>query len=154
MKYLDRALAETLRLHPPAPFLSKTCRYDFDLPPSNAISKEVTIEESTPIIIPVYSLHRDPKYFPNPEEFDPDRFSDSNKANIVKGSYLPFGEGYRLCIGMKFAILQVKAAAVAIIRNFDIHVNQKTKEPLQIDHNSLLLWAKGGLWLDFHRLNN
>ncbi|GJQ70345.1 hypothetical protein Trydic_g22779 [Trypoxylus dichotomus] len=154
MNYLDCALSESLRLHPPASFLSKTCTTNFIFPPSNKISKEVMVEKDTPIIIPVYSLHHDSKYFPSPEKFDPDRFLESNKANIIRGSYLPFGEGPRLCVGIKFAILQVKAGAIALIRNFDIRVNKKTKEPLEIDPNSFLLLAKGGLWLDFHKLTN
>lgn len=44
-------------------------------------------------------LHLDPKYFPDPNKYDPERFSDDNKSNIVKGAYLPFGEGLRKCIG-------------------------------------------------------
>lgn len=52
---------------------------------------------------------------------------------------------------MKFAILQVKIAAVSIIQNFDVKVNSKTKEPLEINPRHFMLLAKGGLWLDFHK---
>ena len=45
------------------------------------------------------SLHRDPEYFPDPEKFYPERFSDENKQKIVPFSYLPFGSGPRNCIG-------------------------------------------------------
>ncbi|GJQ70344.1 hypothetical protein Trydic_g22778 [Trypoxylus dichotomus] len=154
MGYLDRALSESLRLHPPALFLSKMCTHNYVLPPCDMSGKKVQIEENTPVIIPVYSLHHDPKYFPNPEKFDPDRFLDSNKVNIAKGSYLPFGEGPRICIGMKFALLQVKVAAVLVIQNFDVRVNKKTKEPLEINPQHFMLLAKGGLWLDFHKRSN
>lgn len=53
------------------------------------------------VIIPVYSLHRDPEFYPNPLKFDPERFSEENKHNIQPFSYLPFGAGPRNCIGKK-----------------------------------------------------
>lgn len=74
--------------------------------------KEYTIssvyEDETPITfevgqffqIPIIGLHMDPKYFPNPYIFDPERFSDENKKNIHPYSYLPFGVGPRNCVGM------------------------------------------------------
>lgn len=90
---------ESLRLYPPALFLSKICTADYNLPPCTKSNNGIKLEKDTPVVIPIYALHRDAKYFPNPEKFDPDRFSDSNKSNILKGSYLPFGEGGRLCLG-------------------------------------------------------
>lgn len=55
---------------------------------------------------------------------------------------------------MRFAVLQVKMAIVVIIKDFDIRVNKKTKEPLEIDPKYFLLLAKGGIWLDFYKRNN
>lgn len=49
--------------------------------------------------IPISGLHYDPKYFPNPQKFDPERFSDANKSKIHPYAYLPFGVGPRICIG-------------------------------------------------------
>ena len=61
------------------------------------INKEpILIEKGIKMLIPVQGLHYDPKYFPNPEKFNPDRF----KVNIPTGVYLPFGDGPRNCIGM------------------------------------------------------
>jgi cytochrome P450 len=62
-----------------------------------------------PTVIPVYALHRDPKYYPDPERFDPERFNEDEKANRHHYVYLPFGEGPRICIGklaVQFLILQ------------------------------------------------
>ena len=50
--------------------------------------------------IPIFALHRDPENFPEPEKFDPERFSDENKHNIKPFTFLPFGSGPRICIGM------------------------------------------------------
>lgn len=49
--------------------------------------------------IPAFGLHRDPNYWPNPDTFDPERFSNENHEKIVPGTYLPFGLGPRNCIG-------------------------------------------------------
>ena len=58
-----------------------------------------TIEKDDTIFIPVWSLHHDHDYFPNPEKFDPERFSQENRSSIKPFTYLPFGEGPRMCIG-------------------------------------------------------
>lgn len=54
------------------------------------------------LYIPTYSLHCDPEYYPDPEVFDPDRFTEENKASRVQGTFLPFGDGPRICIGEWF----------------------------------------------------
>lgn len=53
-------------------------------------------------MVPSIGFHYDPNYFPNPDKFDPERFSDENKSSIVPGTYLPFGNGPRNCIGNKY----------------------------------------------------
>ena len=69
--------------------------------------KPYTLEADTPLelqpgdtlFIPIYALHHDPDYFPDPERFDPERFNDENKHKINQSAYLPFGVGPRSCIG-------------------------------------------------------
>lgn len=56
------------------------------------------------VLVPVYGVHRDPRYYPNPDKFDPERFSDENKGNIEPLSYFPFGSGPRNCIGTLFLL--------------------------------------------------
>jgi cytochrome P450 len=58
-----------------------------------------TLKPGDGVYIPIYALHHDPDYFPDPEKFDPERFSDENKGNINPFAYLPFGSGPRNCIG-------------------------------------------------------
>lgn len=57
----------------------------------------------TVVLISVFSIHRDEKYYPNPEIYDPERFSDENKHKILPFSYIPFGVGPRNCIGKIFS---------------------------------------------------
>lgn len=66
-----------------------------------------------------------------------------------KGVLLSFGDGPRICLGMRFAKMQAKAAIVELVRNFDITVNGKTQHPLVIDPKEYINVKTGGLWLDF-----
>jgi cytochrome P450 family 6 len=86
--------AETLRKYPPIPFLPRECTKKYAIPGTN-----ITLEKGTSIVIPVLGIHKDPKYYPNPEEFEPDRFKDDVKSKRHHFTYLPFGEGPRICIG-------------------------------------------------------
>ena len=63
------------------------------------------MEEGTKILIPVYAIHHDPEYYPDPERFDPDRFTEENKVSRDHFTYLPFGEGPRVCIGKEHSCL-------------------------------------------------
>lgn len=82
----------------------------------------------------------------------PERFNPENggiKAFRDKGVLLPFGDGPRICLGMRFALMQSKAAIAHIVRNFEISVNEKTMRPLVIDPKEFLNVKAGGIWLDF-----
>lgn len=68
----------------------------------NDSQSSLHIDVGTPVWIPIYAIHRDDKYFPNPEYFDPERFNDENIHNIAPFTYLPFGVGPRNCIGNIF----------------------------------------------------
>lgn len=97
MKFLDMVVCEGLRIQPPAPQIDRCCSKDYTMDLGNG--KSIDIKKDDVIFLPYYLLHHDSEYFPNPEEFDPNRFSDENKDSIVTGSYLPFGLGPRACIG-------------------------------------------------------
>jgi cytochrome P450 family 6 len=87
-------LTETLRKYPPVAFLSRKCTKDYTIPDTDLV-----VEKGIQVVIPVLGLHRDPKYFPDPEKFDPERFNDEAKRSRPHYVYLPFGEGQRICIG-------------------------------------------------------
>ena len=92
MKFIDLCVKETLRKYP-FPMLNRECTKDYPLPGTT-----FTIQKGTSIIISVLGLHRDEQFFPNPEKYDPDRFSDEKKA-YDEDMYMPFGAGPRNCIG-------------------------------------------------------
>ncbi|KPI99126.1 Cytochrome P450 6B2 [Papilio xuthus] len=81
---------------------------------------QVRIEKDVQVIIPIYAIHRDEKYYPNPDVFDPERFSPKNISNIPKYAYLPFGEGNRICIGARFARLQLKVGLAWLLRRYTL----------------------------------
>jgi cytochrome P450 family 6 len=89
---------ETLRKYPILPFLERMCCSDYELPEPNG-NGTITLPASTGVYIPVLALHHDPTYFPEPQRFDPDRFSVDDTESRANYTYLPFGEGPRMCLG-------------------------------------------------------
>ncbi|KAK5643819.1 hypothetical protein RI129_007664 [Pyrocoelia pectoralis] len=148
LTFFTSFINEALRVHPVIAFLTKRCTREFVLPPMITNGKSVVLQPGIPVIIPTFSLHYDSAHFSDPIKFDPHRF-DEKYDKIKKGSYIPFGEGPRMCIGQKFALAGIKAAVIHIILNYDIRVNNKTKTPLEHNWQDMLLSANGGLWLDF-----
>jgi cytochrome P450 family 6 len=89
---------ETLRKYPTVPFLDRLSCSDYELPAANG-NGTVTLPAGTSVYISVLALHHDPTSFPEPEKFDPDRFTEENKRSRPNYKYIPSGEGPRMCIG-------------------------------------------------------
>jgi cytochrome P450 family 6 len=87
-----------MRMYPVVPFLDRMCDSDYTLPSASG-SGTVILPKGTGVYIPVFALHHDPQYFPDPDKFDPERFTEENKKNLPNYTYLPFGEGPRICLG-------------------------------------------------------
>ncbi|XP_057603658.1 cytochrome P450 3A29-like [Hippopotamus amphibius kiboko] len=125
MEYLDMVLNETLRIYPVVGRLERVCKKDVDV-------NGVFIPKGTTVIVPVFVLHNDPELWPKPEEFRPERFSKKNKDSINPYTYLPFGTGPRNCIGMRFAIMNMKLALVKVLQNFSFKPCKETQIPLKV----------------------
>lgn len=82
--------------------------------------------------LPTYAIQNDPKYFENPEKFDPERFSDENKDKIQPCTFFPFGVGPRNCIGSRFALMECKAIFFDILSAFRIEVSEKTETKIKL----------------------
>lgn len=76
--------------------LLRVATQDYQVPGESLI-----IEKGQKIVIPSFSIHHDPKYYPNPNDFDPDRFTAEEKSKRPNGTFIPFGDGPRQCIGNK-----------------------------------------------------
>jgi len=97
--YTENVLAESLRLYPPAWAMGRYARHDFRL-------GDFFLPARTTVLISQFITHRDPRYFPDPLRFDPERFSADAKAQRTKFTYFPFGAGARQCIGESFAWME------------------------------------------------
>ncbi|KAL1396483.1 hypothetical protein pipiens_001043 [Culex pipiens pipiens] len=150
LPYLEQVINESLRLWPPAAFLSKKCTEPIELDLTS--SQKVRIEKGVFAMIPIWSIHRDPEYYENPTTFNPDRFSPEQGGASPyreKGCFIPFGDGPRQCLGMRFARMQMKRGVYEILKNFELTVDPKTIQPLQMDPKQFLTMPIGGIWLNY-----
>ncbi|XP_072746940.1 cytochrome P450 9e2-like [Anoplolepis gracilipes] len=151
MTYMDMVVSETLRKYPPQIFTDRLCTKSYTLPLSQPGYKSISIKPNDVLLIPVYGLHYDPKYFPNPNKFDPERFSKENKDNIVPYTYLPFGDGPRKCIGNRFALMETKILVAHLLQKFILKKTSKTVDPVIYDKRDFNLSPKGGFWIGLEK---
>ncbi|GJQ77833.1 Cyp6a9 [Trypoxylus dichotomus] len=133
MPYVDQILDESLRKYPPIPFLNRKCNKDYKVPGSDLV-----IEKGTSVMISLMGLHMDPEYFPEPEKFEPERFSKENKSKIKPFTFLSFGDGPRACIGQRFALLQNKLGLCLMLKNFRILPHESTPKTIRINPRGIL----------------
>ncbi|XP_069676219.1 cytochrome P450 9e2-like [Periplaneta americana] len=146
MKYLDMIVSETLRMYPLAA-VDRICSRNYTI----KADPPLDLMPGDSVLIPIFGLHRDPDHFPDPDRFDPERFSDENKHKINPLTYLPFGIGPRSCIGNRFALMETKLALAYLLSRFSIKVVPKTPIPIKIEQKGFTITAKGGYWLGLQR---
>ncbi|KAJ3645281.1 hypothetical protein Zmor_022947 [Zophobas morio] len=151
MKYLDMVVSETLRKWPNAVGLDRICTKPYTIEPKYPGERAVHLEKNIVVWVPVFGLHRDPQYYPEPERFDPERFSDENKTNIKPYTYMPFGIGPRNCIASRFALLEIKTLFFYILSHFEIVPVEKTQIPLVLSKKHMNITAENGFWLGLKR---
>ncbi|XP_012226609.1 cytochrome P450 6j1-like [Linepithema humile] len=150
MTYMDQVLNESQRIIPTIGFQGRICTEEFELRGSDGLICRV--QPNTEIRISIDGLHHDSRYWNNPEIFDPERFNSENKQNIDRFAFLPFGEGPRICPGMRMALLQIKAGLATLLRKYSLELSPKTKLPLQMTPGVILASPKGGLWVKIRQL--
>lgn len=133
--YLDRVLKETLRLYPPAWMIERESVTDDAFGPWR-------IPANTIVGVSPWTLHRQPKWWPNPEGFDPDRFLPDAVAARPRYSYIPFGLGPRVCIGAGFAMMEAKLILSVLLPRFDADL--VSAKPLELEP-SITLRPRNGL---------
>ncbi|CAG9785987.1 unnamed protein product [Diatraea saccharalis] len=148
MAYMDMVVSESLRLWTPAVILDRICTKDYNLgKPNDLATQDYIIRKGEGVTLAAWAIHRDPKYFPNPTKFDPERFSEENKHKIVPFSYMPFGLGPRNCIASRFALCELKVMLYQLLLHFEISPCEKTCVPSQLDPTRFTLCLKGGSWI-------
>ena len=142
LDYLDWFIRETLRLHPIAPFIvNRQCNKPCQIGPLN-------VEVGTNFAVDMYSIHYDASlYGPvSPSKFYPERFREKRHPL----AWLPFGAGPRNCIGMRFAMLEIKLALVQILRRYTILAGEQTLNRFA-EEERFVISPKDGIWIRLRR---
>ncbi|KAG5873358.1 hypothetical protein JTB14_000486 [Gonioctena quinquepunctata] len=147
MPYLQQVIDETMRIYPALPILQRKCTEDYKLRDTDLV-----IERGTSVLLPIISFHRDPEYYPDPMKFDPERFTPEKKKERNSLLHIPFGEGPRNCIGLRFGLMQMKIGFVQILRNFKLSISPSTKMPLHLDKKIFFLKTNETLYLKAERI--
>jgi cytochrome P450 len=123
--YTRKVLEESMRLYPPTWIFVRMALRDDQLPSGPVIPR------SSKIYLSQYVMHRDPRYFPEPERFDPERFSEAARAARPRFCYFPFGGGSRTCIGEQFALLEIVSILAMVLSRFRVQMEPGRKISLR-----------------------
>lgn len=115
LPYTLQVIQESLRLYPPAWGIGREAIGDDEM-------DGYPIKKGSQILMSIYALHRNTRYWENPEQFDPDRFLPEKSKSRHRFSYLPFGGGLRFCIGNNFALMEMQLVLAMISQRFRLDV--------------------------------
>ncbi|MFN6462723.1 MAG: cytochrome P450 [Nostoc sp. DedVER02] len=111
--YTQQIIKESMRLYPPVPLMGREAAVDTHI-------GDYEIPQGIAIMISQWVMHRHPKYFENPEVFQPERWTQEFEKQLPKGVYIPFGDGPRICIGKGFAQMEAALLLATIAQRFQI----------------------------------
>lgn len=159
MKYLRLVVSESLRMYPQPPLLIRRAREE-NIIPAGGGGREATCIRGMDMFLALYSIHRDPKYWPNPDQFDPLRFTKPYSNPDVPEwegydpakwegrlypneystdfAYLPFGGGNRKCIGDEFATLEATVTLAMVLRRFNFEFDEDKSTDVDIQETPYL----------------
>mmetsp|Transcript_6102 Transcript_6102/g.6843 ORF Transcript_6102/g.6843 Transcript_6102/m.6843 type:complete len:635 (+) Transcript_6102:137-2041(+) len=152
MKYIRLVISESLRMYPEPPLLIRRCRTEDKLPAGGGM--EATVIRGMDLFLPLYNIHRDEKFWPNPNTFDPMRFTRPYKNPDIpdwKGfdpekwskmlypnevasdfAFMPFGAGARRCVGDEFAIMEAVVTLAMVLRRFEFEFDPSKSTDVDI----------------------
>ncbi|XP_050434178.1 cytochrome P450 4g15-like [Adelges cooleyi] len=138
MDYLERVIKETMRLYPSAPIVARTVENGMTI-------GKYQIPADTIIAIPIQCLHLNAKYYKDPEQFNPDNFLPEVCRSRHPFAYIPFSGGSRNCVGMKYAMLQMKITVSTLVRSYRFSPSAKcpTQKDLKLSCNIIFKFADG-----------
>ncbi|XP_023773338.1 docosahexaenoic acid omega-hydroxylase CYP4F3-like, partial [Cyanistes caeruleus] len=139
LPFTTMCIKESLRLHPPVTAVSRRCTQDVPLRDGRVIPKGVIC------LMSIYGTHHNPDLWPEPEVFNPLRFSPENSKGRSPASFIPFSSGPRNCIGQSFAMAEMKVVVALTLSRFVLR--RDTARPPPRRKPELILRAEDGLWL-------
>ncbi|XP_035228707.1 cytochrome P450 3A31-like isoform X1 [Stegodyphus dumicola] len=141
LQYLDQVFGESMRMYPPVTgFVARKCAEDHQI-------GSYTIPKGAIVQAPVWDIHHNPDFWPDPWKFDPERFSTENKISIKNMSYIPFGVGPRNCIGARFAQLEAKLTLFKLLKKFRFEACEKTDDPLPLICPTVIINPANGVYV-------
>lgn len=170
-------VAETLRKHPVGGNITRIATKPYKVPDTN-----FTIPKGMKVYVPVFAIHHDETYYPNPEEFNPDRWISGGDNIPTKGAFLPFGDGScifltffiisslivrfyhlirflfsvltgpRKCIGYGVAKQLIGTALVSILQHFKFSTCERTQIPIKYSTTKNTLIPSDGVWLNVQQI--
>uniref|UniRef100_A0A1I8NTI0 Cytochrome P450 n=1 Tax=Stomoxys calcitrans TaxID=35570 RepID=A0A1I8NTI0_STOCA len=143
MKYLECVIRESLRLYPSVPIFGRQFKEDFAY--THSTLGDGVIPAGSELYIWSTLVLRDPKRYPNPSEFVPERFEDvDEKINL---STSPFSAGPRNCIGQKFAMYEMKITLMKIVRTFELLPLGEDVQPIP----NIVMCSENGMQLGLRK---
>uniref|UniRef100_A0A182F5V4 Uncharacterized protein n=1 Tax=Anopheles albimanus TaxID=7167 RepID=A0A182F5V4_ANOAL len=147
MEYIECIINETLRLYPPVATLHRITTQPYRLPNGKVLPTGVGV------IIPNLAFQHDSTNFPEPFHFLPTRFAERKGDAKPNFSFLPFGEGPRICIGMRFGLLQTRLGLAMLLRHYRFRAPEgASNHPLKIDPINLIHGPAGEVLLEVERI--
>ena len=142
LPYLHAVISEVLRLYPPAYILARVAVAPFQI-------GEYDFPAGETLLLSQWVMHRDPRYYDDPDAFRPERWLDGLADRLPPGAYFPFGDGPRRCIGQGFALLESALVIATIAQRFRFRLvpgRKAVAEPL------VTLRPKRGIWMTLHSI--
>jgi cytochrome P450 len=115
LRYTNMVIKESMRLYPAVPSLSREAAKDCEI-------GGYWIPAGCMIMISQWLMHRDHRYFEDPEVFNPERWANDLEKQLPRGVYIPFGDGPRICIGKSFALMEAVLLLTAIAQKFQLDI--------------------------------
>lgn len=122
LPYLSACIAESLRMFALLIRIERVCTKEWKYEPMG-----LTIPKGMTVQIPVFAMHYNPEYFPEPHVFKPERFLPENKDQLNQYAYLAFGLGNHNCMGMRMAKENTLIAMAKLLQNFKLKATENTK---------------------------
>uniref|UniRef100_A0A1I8MI06 Uncharacterized protein n=1 Tax=Musca domestica TaxID=7370 RepID=A0A1I8MI06_MUSDO len=148
MVYLEQVIQETLRFYTTIPTINRLASEDYVV----GDNPKYVIKKGMAVVIPAAALHRDERYYPQPDVFNPEHFAASQVAERDSVLNLSFGDGPRNCIGMRFGKMQAMIGLALLLKNFRFTVCEKTQIPLKLDKKSIIVAPESGIYLRVERI--
>lgn len=119
---LNATIKEAMRIYPPSTALfTRVAKRDL-------VIEGTAVRKGTLVAAPIWQMHRNERYFPNPETFAPERFLPDAPA-IPRGAFMPFGAGPRFCLGQQFASVEIALIAAHLVRHFELGLESGDQLP-------------------------